>query len=521
MRLTLVASALACGGSALASSHAEAPFITEMRKVDNTDVYAFRSYEANRAGNPAGNGQDGFVTLISNFFPLQDPYGGPNFFFLDPDALYEIHVDNNGDAKEDLTFRFRFTNDLRNITRSIGGKDVAIALRNFDPITGADPTTSNIRESYRVNVVRGNRRSGQRAAVTNAADQADTFIKPLDNIGQKSIPDYAAYASQFIYNITIPGCTGQGRVFVGQRKEGFQVNLGEVFDLINLTAAQVTDPNGRDARGSATADKNVTSIALEIPTACLTQNATQPIIGVWSTASVRQGRLINRNPGSDITSATREGGAWAQVSRLGAPLINEVVIGLKDKDRFNSSRPEDDAQSPFAEYLTNPTLPALVEEQFTSAGVRAPQVFPRADLVAVFLTGVPGVNQVQGGSTAEILRLNTAVPATLTGQQNDLGAALCFVNGAPKLDNPGCDPAGFPNGRRPGDDVTDIELRVLMGFLLPDASKPSTGSANLAYTDGALVTESQFDATFPYLRTPIPGSPNDANGVLGQSGSTP
>lgn len=512
MRLALptvaLASALTCAGTALASSHSEAPFITEMRKVDNTDVYAFRSYE---------NGRDGFVTLISNFYPLQDAYGGPNFFFLDQDALYEIHVDNNGDAKEDLTFQFRFTNDLRNITLPIGGKDVAIALRNSGPITGSDPATSNIRESYKVNVVRGNRRSGQRAAVTNAADNTDTFIKPLDNIGNKSIADYASYANQFIYNVTIPGCTGQGRVFVGQRKEGFQVNLGEVFDLVNLTAAQVTDPNGRDARGSSTADKNVTSIALEVPIACLVQNDQQPIVGIWSTASVRQGRLINPNPGSNITSATKEGGAWAQVSRLGAPLVNELIIGLKDKDKFNSSKPENDAQ--FADYVTNPTLPALLEVLFSSAGVAAPTVFPRADLVAAFLTGVPGVNQPPRVVPSEILRLNTAVPVTLSGAQNDLGAALCFVNGAPKLDNPGCDPAGFPNGRRPGDDVTDIELRVAMGFLLPDASKPA--SANLAFTDGALITESQFDPIFPYLRTPIPGSPNDLNGVLGQSGSTP
>ncbi len=499
MRLTLLASALACAGSALASSHAEAPFVTELRKVDNTDVYAFRSYES---------GRDGFVTLISNFYPVQDAYGGPNFFFLDPEALYEIHVDNNGDAKEDITFQFRFTNELKDIPLTIGGKSVSIALRNPATVTEMNSPNSQISETYQVNVVRGNRRSGERTAVTNTAGNASTFEKPIDNFGNKSIPDYAAYANAHIYNIAIPGCSATGaRVFVGQRKEGFAVNLGELFDLVNL------DPIGaRDGQGNALDDKNVTSIALEVPTSCVTQNANQPIIGVWSTASVRQGRLINRNPGSNITSASKEGGPWAQVSRLGSPLVNEVVIGLKDKDKFNSSKPENDGQ--FADYVTNPTLPALLEILFGSAGVRAPQVFPRTDLVATFLTGVQGVNQPPNVVASEMLRLNTAVAVTPAAQQNDLGAALCFVNGAPKLDNPSCDPAGFPNGRRPGDDITDIELRVAMGFLLPDASKPPT-SANLPYTDGALINQSQFDVTFPYLKTPLPGSPNELNGVLG------
>ncbi len=499
MRLTLLASALACAGSALASSHAEAPFITELRKVDNTDVYAFRSYES---------GRDGFVTLISNFYPVQDAYGGPNFFFLDPEALYEIHVDNNGDAREDLTFQFRFTNELNDIALPIGGKTVSIPLRNSGPVTEMNAATSHIRETYQVKVVRGYRRSKERAAVTNTAGNASTFEKPIDNFGNKSTPDYAAYANSHIYNVYIPGCSATGaRVFVGQRKEGFAVNLGELFDLVNL------DPIGaRDGQGNALDDKNVTSIALEVPISCLTQNAQQPIIGVWSTASLRQGRLLNPDPGGNITSASKERGPWTQVSRLGSPLVNEVVIGLKDKDKFNASKPENDGQ--FADYVTNPTLPALLEVLFGSAGVRAPQVFPRTDLVAAFLTGVSGVNQPPNVVPSEMLRLNTALPVTPAGSQNNLGAALCFVDGALTLSNPGCDPAGFPNGRRPGDDITDIELRVAMGFLLPDGPK-KPASADLPYTDGALIDQAQFDATFPYLKTPLPGSPNELNGVLG------
>ena len=173
------------------------------------------------------------------------------------------------------------------------------------------------------------------------------------------------------------------------------------------------------------------------------------------------------------------------------------------------SEPKDDGQ--FADYVTNPTLPALLELLFGADGVRAPQVFPRTDLVAAFLTGVANVNQPKNVQGAEMLRLNTALPATPKGAQNSLGAAACFLNGALVLSNPGCDPAGFPNGRRPGDDVVDITLRVAMGYLLPPgAAKPA--SANLPYTDGALVEDSQFDNAFPYLRAPIPGSPNGKNG---------
>jgi hypothetical protein len=212
---------------------------------------------------------------------------------------------------------------------------------------------------------------------------------------------------------------------------------------------------------------------------------------------VRQVRIIN--PQGRYENPSFEGGAWTQVSRLSAPLVNEVVIGLRDKDRFNASQPRDDAQ--FATYVTNPTLPELLEVLFGAAGVMAPNAFPRADLVAAFLTGVPNVNA--NGSTAEMMRLNTALPATPKGMQNSLGAAACFVNGVLTLDNPGCDPAGFPNGRRPGDDVVDIELRVAMGYLLPPAMAPS---GQLPFTDAALQEDAQFDAAFPYLRTPTPGA---------------
>lgn len=481
----------------VASSHREAPFITRHPKVDGTDFYLFRSYEP---------GRDAFVTVVANYVPLQDAYGGPNYFSLDPDALYEIHIDNDGDNREDLTFQFRFTNTLRNIAVNVGGKNVAIPLKNAGAIANIADATLNERETYTVNVVRQDRRRGQRSGeITNAASGAKVFDKPVDNIGNKSLPDYAAYANQHIYNISIPGCGTPGRMFVGQRKEGFGVNLGEVFDLINISAPRVL--GSRSGAGNATADKNVTSIALELPIACVT-NGTDPVVGGWTTASLRQGRLLNPNPGSDNTSASLEGGPWVQVSRLGMPLVNELVIGLKDKDKFNASRPRDDGQ--FADYVTNPTLPALIELLYGGA-VRAPTTFPRSDLIAAFLTGVPGVNQPLGGrALSDMIRLNTSLPFTPRASQNSLGALQCFNQGALALGNPGCDPAGFPNGRRPGDDVVDIELRVAMGALLPLAQAQS---GQLPYTDGVLVEAAQFTNAFPYLTTPVPGSPNGQNGV--------
>jgi hypothetical protein len=271
-----------------------------------------------------------------------------------------------------------------------------------------------------------------------------------------------------------------------------------IFDLINAPASVVVGGNtlaGRSLAPSIIDDKNITSMELELPIACV--KGSGDVIGGWTTASLHQARVLN--PRATFKLPALEAGAWTQVSRLSSPLVNELVIGLRDKDRFNASEPKDDAQ--FADYVTNPTLPALIEVLFGAAGVVAPTQFPRADLVAAFLTGVDGVNK--NGSTAEMLRLNTALPPTAMGQQNSLGAAQCFVNGVLTLSNPGCDPAGFPNGRRPGDDVVDIELRVSMGFLLPAAVAPS---GQLGFTDAVLQADSQFDATFPYLKTPTPGA---------------
>ena len=485
--------ALICGFGAQAASHREAPMITQYPKVDNTDTYAFRSYEA---------GREGYVVFIANYIPLQDAYGGPNYFQMDPDAVYEVHVDNNGDAREDLTFSFRFTNAVRATSLNIGGKDVAIPLADSGQITTGGVGALNVVQSFTVDLLRGASRTATREPVLPLVGGI-AYEKPIDNIGNKSIPDYPGYSAMHIRGMNIPGCTPPAgtfpRVFVGQRKEGFGVNLGEIFDLVNIPTARVI--GSRSGAGNATQYKNVTSIAFEVPISCIT-TASDPVIGVWATASL-PARKLNLPDTANV-------GGFVQVSRLGMPLVNELVIGLPDKDKFNMSEPKDDGQ--FANYVTNPTLPALIASLYTSAGVQAPSVFPRSDLIAVFLTGVPNVNQAKTITPSEMIRLNTALPATPKASQNSLGAAACFVDGALVLSNPGCDPAGFPNGRRPGDDVVDIALRVVMGYLLPpSAGKPS--SATLPYTDGVLVESSQFDDVFPFLRPPLPGSPNGANGI--------
>ncbi|WP_308621927.1 DUF4331 domain-containing protein [Massilia sp. Se16.2.3] len=418
-----------------ASSHREAPFLTNAPKVDGTDFYMFRSYAPGRAG---------FVTMIANYTPFQDPQGGPNFYQFDQNALYEIHVDNNGDAKEDISFQIRFKNASKRTALNIGGKQVLIPLINSSTISGVNPAALNVRETYTVDMVRGDRRGGTRTrlAGTNGATE---FDKPVDNIGEKvfgGAGGYETYANQHIYDIAIPGC-GTGRVFVGQRKEPFYIAVGKIFDLFNM------NPLGPESGGNRNdlENKNVSSIALELPVGCLVA-AGEPVIGAYTTASMRQARLINPAPASGINSAVKEGGSWAQVSRLGMPLVNEVIIGMDDKDRFNTSKPKDDGQ--FATYVTNPVLPTVVESLFPSA--KAPANFPRTDLVTAFLKGLPGVNQPKNVVASEMLRLNTAIEPTAQASQNPLGVAAG-------------DNAGFPNGRRPADDIVDVSLRVAMGAL--------------------------------------------------------
>jgi len=487
--LSVAALAMAVAGTSQASSHREAPFITEMPKADATDFYAFRSYEP---------GRDGFVTLIANYNPLQDPYGGPNYFSMSRDALYEIHVDNNGDSVEDLTFQFQFSDTLggtggAGFALDVGPagdtKSVAVPLKNVGGITATSTGAQNYFESYTLTTVTGDRRTGTKHTATNTSGGASTFAKPYDNVGSKTFPGtaYADYANTFIHSVKLDGCpagSNIGKVFVGQRKDSFAVNLGEIFDLIN------TNPLGPvDAETDDLADKNVTTLALEVPIACLTGGNDNGIIGAWTTASMPQVRVLDPTP--KALNAQVNSGAWTQVSRLGMPLVNEVVIGLPDKNLFNASEPKDDGQ--FIDYVTNPTLPALIEILYPIAP--APSNFPRNDLVAAFLTGLEGVNK--NGSVGEMIRLNTGIAATAMTAQSNFGVA-------------GGDNAGFPNGRRPGDDVVDAELRVAMGLLCHlglELCDPADAPAGLApITDGVEQRPDQFDNAFPYVTTPIGGS---------------
>ena len=548
--LPLVAAAITALGSwglAQAASHREAPSITATPKVDGTDFYMFRSYE---------NGRSDYVTLIANYMPLQDAYGGPNYFKLDPNALYEIHIDNNGDAKEDITFQFRFTNTLANggkgIAIPIGSASVAIPLTQAGGVSKVADGNLNVAETYSLSIVRGDRRAGTSASVTKGDGTTRTFEKPVDYIGVKTLGNaaaYEAYAAQHVHAVKIPGCPAgkdTGKVFVGQRQEGFAVSLGPIFDLVNAPASAILDPKNINAFAAASIqDKNVTTIALEVHKDCLTAG-TDPVIGAWTTASLRQSQLVAPKPKAGHQTAVITGGAWTQVSRLGNPLVNEVVIGLPDKDAFNASRPSGDLQ--FATYVTNPTLPALLGLVLTNdlKGL-APTNLPRTDLLHVFLTGLTGVNRPANVVPSEMLRLNTAIAPVPYEQQNRLGLAgeILKVGGAANLGK-AIDLAGFPNGRRPKDDVVDIALVAVLGglcvlntnadlglvlagdatnrnalglnsFTIPGTTPTTLTSdcgvknvplgANVANVhDGADQAAVPFLTRFPYLNTPNAGS---------------
>jgi Domain of unknown function (DUF4331) len=564
---TVLAGTIAAAApAAFASSHREAPAISGMPRVDSTDFYMFRSFSAARVAEAASPTERGYVTMIANYVPLQAPYGGPNYFALDNDAIYEIHIDNNGDAREDMTFQFNFNSVLdtagtgatarpnAGIELNIGGQNVAIPLRQAGGIgPGVNGGALNELETYTVTLIRGDRRTGTRTQLSRPGVAIPglrniDFVKPIDNIGNKTIPDYNAYANAHIYNVTVPTCARPARIFVGQREENFAVNLGEVFDLVNLVPIQGADsatwpqynvgggafPGGivQDRANDDVVDEfNVTSLAVEMPVECLTTTAGGPTIGGWTSASLPQARLLDPTPNYNAT--TRQGGAFVQVSRLSNPLVNELVIGLRDKDRFAESEPDQDlrAADGIATYVTNPTLPALLDILFRDAvnatlGTNitnlAPTNFPRGDLVAAFATGLPGfnqnMNQTRGG---EMLRLNTAVPPTPVANQNVFGVVTE-------------DLAGFPNGRRPTDDTVDLALRVVMGALchpvplgaelrVPGAVEDTPSDlvnlgfctpaqaavGNVAFTDGAPLKPTEVLADFPYLNAPIPGSPNN------------
>lgn len=508
---------------AQASSHREAPNISRFPTLDSTDFYVFNSYEA---------GRDDYVTMIANYIPLQDAYGGPNYFAMDPAAVYSIHIDNDGDAVEDITFQFRFASELPNsndgIQLMVGPADnqrtVAVPLKNIGGISASDQGNANFSESYSVTLVSGPQSSGSSVALNNSTSNTSSFAKPFDYIGNKTFGDsagYAQYANSFIYDLALPDCEQMARVFVGQRKDPFVVNLGKTFDLVNYVPVEGdSSPGAGDAGGfpggitqnqanDDLEDKNVTAIAVEVPKSCVVGDG-NGTIGAWTTASLPQARILN--PDANFAKVEVNGGALTQVSRLGSPLVNELVIGLSDKDRFSTAHPTDDGQ--FADYVTHPTLPELLNILFKDAvnatletdfETLAPTNFPRVDLVTAFLTGFAGVNQLETVTPSEMLRLNTAIAAKSAEMQSPFGVA-------------GDDLAGFPNGRRPGDDVVDIALRVVMGRLCHPV--PVNGAdtdlglctpedamlGTVPFTDGAPIDANMMMSVFPYLAAPIAGS---------------
>jgi len=458
-----------------ASSHREAPMIANDPLADNTDLYAFRSTE---------RGREGFVTLIANFIPDQTPGSGPHYFKFDSSVLYEIKIDNTGDGVEDISYQFRFSDQIKNPNTVLGMAAPNEALKGkggIDPlITSLTDEDYNEYQTYSVaRVDRGRGNSGRQIA--------SVLATPPSNIGKRTTPNYAALAERAIH--TLPQANGM-RVFAGQRDEGFYIPVNEIFDTLNLTS--ITDTGGKDGL----AGKNVSSIAIEVPIGDLMRNRSTPsdptasdaVIGVWSTASRRTTNVLYPQQ----TRGTRNG-EWVQISRLGNPLVNEVIIPLGMKDAFNGLSPKDDAVA--APAVLDPQLAKLLKAVFK---IDIPSA-PRNDLVAIFATGikagsVPGAPTfntfLSDGKPHEMMRLNVAIPPA--ANPNRLGLL-------------GGDPAGHPNGRRVFDDVTDIALRAVAGGT---PFTPRTNKApNNTLGDGVSENDVPYLTTFPYLGTPHSGNP--------------
>src|SRR5580692_7961415 len=449
------------------SSHREAPEISKDPVADSTDVYAFVSPDKSDT-----------VTLIANYIPLQGPAGGPNFYEFGDDVLYEIHIDNNGDGRADISYQFRFQTTVR---------DPDTFLYNVGPIESLSSPNWNRVQTYSVSV--------------NGRSLGSGLACPPCNIGPLSTPDYGALGAAAVHSLG-----GGISVFAGQRAEAFYVDLGAIFDLGDLRPFENLHAqyglgafSGPAAGVNATNHLNVHSIAIQVPISAVTVKG-HPTIGVWTTASRQRVTLWDADRGENVNS-----GPFRQVSRLGNPLINEVVIALGDKDRWNSLPPADDKQ--FAHYVTQPglaaLLPALYPGVFPKIGRLVASGKPRADLEAILLTGIPaglipGFTNLTGTVLADMLRLNTSIAPTPPKKQSIYGLV-------------GGDAGGFPNGRRVTDDVVAIELRAIAGAVYNLVDKTFTPDAAAdKLTDG--LTPASVSAPllgqFPYLGVPYSGFDN-------------
>ncbi|CAA9577700.1 MAG: FIG00817807: hypothetical protein [uncultured Thermomicrobiales bacterium] len=435
------------GTESQASSHREAPVISQDPAADNTDVYAFVSPD-----------RPDTVTLIANYYPFQDPAGFPNFYRFGDDVAYDIHVDSTGGGFEDIIYRFEFTTETL---------DPSTFLYATGPVESLDDPNLNVRQFYTVTEIR----AGESTVI------AEGLQTPPSHIGPTSTPDYPSLAAAAVYDV------GNGvQVFAGQRDDSFFVDLGGIGDLLTIRQPPGNAGGGIDELMGL----NVQTIALQVPISQVTSDGSVPtdpadpaaVIGVWATSSRFSTTII----GDD---GTRNGeGDLVQVSRLANPLVNELVVPLQFKDMFNASIPSNDAQ--FLPAVLNPELPGLLTALY---GVDVPEG-DRDDLVAVFLTGVAGLNQPSGVTPSEQMRLNVAIPpATDPSRLGVLGGDL----------------AGFPNGRRPADDVVDIELRVVAGVLVEGFDV----APNNQLGDGVDANDREFLGEFPYLATPSQGFSHD------------
>ncbi len=447
------------------SSHREAPEISKDPVADSSDLYAFVSPD-----------KPGFATIIANYVPLQAPDGGPNFFEFGDDVLYEIHISNRGDAQADITYGFRFHTVVFN---------KKTFLYNTGQITSIFDPHFNRRQYYSVTRTTRGGKTVQLGA---------NLEVPPCNIGPRSTPNYEHLAAQCVHGI------GNRTFFAGQRADAFHVDLGSVFDLLDLRPFQnlhlIPTPAGTGV--NSLTDLNVHSIAMRVPLSDLTVDGKTPtdpaslksVVGIWTTAS-RQRTHVYEGPGASAQNL----GGWEQVSRLGNPLINEVVIPMGSKDDWNHSKPSND--SDYAASFLHPEvaglLPVLYPGVFKNL---AAYTKPRADLVAILGTGipsgvVPGFQNYTGKVVADMLRLNLAIPATAPDKASPAGLA-------------GGDPAGFPNGRRVTDDVVTIELRAIAGLLIPLVDKSFTpDAATSKVDDGSPMSPTQN--VFPYLNMPHDG----------------